>query len=158
MTVKRNARETYKALGTIDRERDATGAFDGEPVRGHGRTERRRIRTMTPPPGMTDHPHVARVLRVERERRLDGPDPEEERKPRHACGITSVPEDRGTPEQLLEWNRGHRTIENPTTGRGTSTSARTPARAGRGTPPPTTRPAATSRSRSSSGEVPTSPG
>jgi len=154
MTVKTNAEETFGMPGTIDRERDATGAFDEEPVRGHGRIECRRIRTMTPPPGVTDHPHVARILRVERE--LARPDPDGDRKPSYACGVTSVPEDRGTPERLLEWNRGHRMIENPTTGCGTSTSARTPARAARYLPPPTARSATTSRS--SSGEAPTSPG
>jgi len=117
MTVKRNAPETFGMLGTIDRERDATGTFEEEWVRAHGRIERRRIRTMTPLPGMINHPHVAQIFRVERERWT--PDSDEDREPVNACGITSVPEDSGTPERLPGWNRGHRTIENPTTGQGT---------------------------------------
>jgi len=97
-------------LGTIDRERDATGTFEEEWVKAHGRIERRRIRTMTPLPGMINHQHVAQVFRVERERAK--PEPGEERKSRYTYGITSVPEGRGTPELLLGWNRGHWTIEN----------------------------------------------
>jgi len=66
MKVRANAEESHDALGAIDRERDATGSFDEEPVRGHGRIDRRGIRTMTSPPDMTDHPHVAWILRVDR--------------------------------------------------------------------------------------------
>jgi len=72
---------------------------------------------MTPLPGMINHPHVAQIFQVERERWK--PDSDRDRKPVKAYGITSVPEDRSTPERLLGWNRGHWTIENPTTGRGT---------------------------------------
>jgi len=49
MTVKANAPETFGMPGTIDRERDATGTFGEERVGGHGRIERRRIRTIENP-------------------------------------------------------------------------------------------------------------
>jgi len=68
MTVKGNAGETIgRRLGMIDRKRDATGAFDDGFAEGHCRTGPKRIRTMTPLPGTTDHPHVAQILRFGRE-------------------------------------------------------------------------------------------
>ena len=59
MTVKANAPETYETLSTIDWNRDATGAFEEEPTKEHGRIECRRIQTMTPLPGTVNYPHTA---------------------------------------------------------------------------------------------------
>ena len=59
MTVKANARETYETLSTINWNRDATGAFEEEITKGHGRIERRRIQTITPLRGMVNYPLLA---------------------------------------------------------------------------------------------------
>ena len=109
MTVKANAPETFETLSTIDWNRDATGAFEEEFSKGHGRIERRRIQIMTPLRGTVNYPHIAQKFRIKRER--------ESCKSGKKCteivyGVTSVPEDRGTPENLLAWNRGHWSVEN----------------------------------------------
>ena len=59
MTVKANGPETYETLSTIDWNRDATGAFEEEPTKEHGRIECRRIQTMTPLRGTVNYPHTA---------------------------------------------------------------------------------------------------
>ena len=69
MTVKANAPETYETLSTINWNRDATGAFEEEPTKGHGRIDCRRIQTMTPLPGTVNFPHIAQIFRIERERK-----------------------------------------------------------------------------------------
>ena len=109
MTVKANAPETFKTLSTINWNRDATGAFEEEPTKEHGRIECRRIQTMTPLPGTVNFPHIAQIFRIERDREMC----KSGRKSTEiAYGITSVPKDRGTPENLLAWNRGHWSVEN----------------------------------------------
>ena len=173
MTVKANAPETFKTLsGSINWNRDATGAFEEEPTKEHGRIECRRIQTMTPLPGTVNFPHIAQIFRrpslpFERDREMCK---SRKKSTEIAYGITSVPKDRGTPENLLAWNRGHWSVENrdrgirgrtnqrtwTTIGRETSTSERMPASATRRTAPPTVQSATTSRSRSSSAEVPKS--
>ena len=109
MTVKRNAQETFRTLETIDWERDATGGFDEAFDKAHGRIERRRIRVLTPLRGTVNYPHLSQVFRVERLRigLKSGTESTE-----FAYGITSVPQHKGTPEQLLAWNRGHWSVEN----------------------------------------------
>ena len=63
MTVKANAPETFETLSTINWNRDATGAFEEEPTKGHGRIDCRRIQTMTPLPGTVNFPHIAQIFR-----------------------------------------------------------------------------------------------
>ena len=109
MTVKANAPETFATLSSINWERDATGSYQEEYSKAHGRIERRRILTMTPLRGTINYPHIAQIFRIEREREgcKSGTKSIE-----IAYGITSVPENRGTPKQLLSWNRGHWSVEN----------------------------------------------
>ena len=109
MTVKANAPETYETLSTINWNRDATGAFEQEITKAHGRIERRRIQTMTPPRGTVNFPHIAQIFRIERVRETCKSG---EKGNEITYGITSVPEDRGTPENLLAWNCGHWSVEN----------------------------------------------
>ena len=109
MTVKGNAPETFAALAGVDWERHATGLCEEDSRKAHGRIERRRIRTLTPPRGMVNYPHLKQIFRVER-RRIDVGSGHESRE--LAYGITSVPQERGAPEQLLAWNRGHWAVEN----------------------------------------------
>ena len=111
MTVKAkaNAPETYETLSTIDWNRDATGTFEEEPTKEHGRIECRRIQTMTPLRGTVSFPHIAQILRIERDRETCKFG---KKSTEIAYGITSVPKDRGTPENLLAWNRGHWSVEN----------------------------------------------
>ena len=100
----------YKVeLSTINWNRDATGAFEEEPTKGHGRIDCRRIQTMTPLPGTVNFPHIAQIFRIERDREIRKSG---KKSTEIAYGITSVPKDRGTPEKLLAWNRGHWSIEN----------------------------------------------
>ena len=70
MTVKANAPETFETLSTINWNRDATGAFEEEPTKGHGRIDCRRIQTMTPLPGTVNFPHIAQIFRIERDRKM----------------------------------------------------------------------------------------
>ena len=109
MTVKANAPETYETLSTINWNRDATEAFEEEFAKADERIERRRIQTMTPLRGTVKYPHIAQIFRIKREREMckSGKKCTE-----IAYGITSVPDDRGTPENLLAWNRGHWSVEN----------------------------------------------
>ena len=109
MTVKANAPETYETLSTINWNRDATGAFEEEITKAHGRIECRRIQTLTPLRGTVNYPHLAQIFRIEREREMCKSGKKSTEIP---YGIASVPEDRGTPEILLAWNCGHWTVEN----------------------------------------------
>ena len=59
MTVKANAPETFATLETINWERDATGSYEEEYTKAHGRIELRRILTMTPLRGTVNYPHLA---------------------------------------------------------------------------------------------------
>ncbi len=107
--VKGNAPETFAALAGIDWERHATGLYEEDSSKAHGRIEQRRIHVLTPPRGMVNHPHLKQIFRVERRRMQVGSGHESREL---AYGITSVPEQRGTPAQLLAWNRGHWAVEN----------------------------------------------
>ena len=68
MTVKENAPETYQTLASVNWERDATGHFEEDVAKAHGRIEQRRIAVLTPPCGLVNYPHVAQMFRVTRER------------------------------------------------------------------------------------------
>ena len=77
--------------------------------KGHGRREKRTLRTTTALAGYLDWPDVAQVGQVEAEVTRDGQTTREVR-----YFLTSVPRDRGAAEQLLHWTRGHWSIENRT--------------------------------------------
>ena len=109
MTVKANAPETFETLSTINWNRDATGSLEQEITKAHGRIERRRIQTMTPLRGTANYPHLSQICRIQREREMCKSG---KKSTEIAYGITSVPEDRGTPENLLAWNRSHWSVEN----------------------------------------------
>ena len=64
---------------------------------------------MTPLPGTVNFPHIAQIFRIERDREMCKSG---KKSTEIAYGITSVPKDRGTPENLLAWNRGHWSVEN----------------------------------------------
>ena len=70
MTVKANAPETFATLETINWERDATGSYEEEYTKAHGRIELRRILTMTPLRGTVNYPHLAQIFRIERQREI----------------------------------------------------------------------------------------
>ena len=55
---------------TFNWNRDATGAFEEEPTKEHGRIECRRIQTMTPLRRTVNFPHIAQIFRIEREREM----------------------------------------------------------------------------------------
>ena len=94
---------------TINWNRDATEAFEEDFSKGHGRIERRRIQTMTPPRGTVNYPHIAQIFRIERDRETCKSG---EKGTEITYGITSVPKYWGTQENLLVWNCGHWTVEN----------------------------------------------
>ncbi len=111
MTVKGNAPETRDILASIDWEDDGRGHFTEDIDKVHGRIEQRRIATLTPHPRLINHPHVAQVFRVTRERTDARRNGTGETTVDHTCGITSVPAERASPRQLLAWNRGHWSVE-----------------------------------------------
>lgn len=73
----------------------------------HGRRERRRVEASTRLAEYLDWPGVAQVCRIERWRHLKGRVEHEV-----TYGITSVPRCQADAQLLLQWNRGHWTIEN----------------------------------------------
>ncbi len=109
LKVKANAKKAFAALCQIDWEQRGTRCYAEEPSQGHGRLEQRSIRVLSPPTDSVNYPHLRQIFRIERERQHLGSG----RVSREMVyGITSVPPDRGTPEQLLGWNRGHWVVEN----------------------------------------------
>ena len=88
----------------INWNREATGAFEEEIIKGHGRTDRRRIPTMTPLRGTVNYSHLAQIFRIKRELETCKSG---EKSTEIAYGITSVQEDRDTPENLHAGNRSH---------------------------------------------------
>jgi predicted transposase YbfD/YdcC len=74
--------------------------------RGHGRTEKRTIRTV--PATDIDFPHAGQIFRIRRDRGgLDGVWTSKE----IVFGITSLPADRAGPPQIASYARGHWSIE-----------------------------------------------
>lgn len=107
-TVKGNSPRTYEVLSSVNWERDAERRFAEALNKEHGRMERRSIEVMDAYRRMINYPCVKQVFRVRRWRK--------DMKTRkqtveYAFGITSVDKRRGTPEQLLAWNRGHWSVE-----------------------------------------------
>ncbi len=83
---------------------DAAWTQEGK---GHGRRERRSIRT-APATGI-DWPHAAQVMRI---RRDSGPTHGPREHKEIAYGITSLPADLASPRHLAFYARQHRAIEN----------------------------------------------
>jgi hypothetical protein len=77
--------------------------------KGHGRRERRTLRTTTALTGYLDWPDLAQVGQVEAEVVRDGQTTREVR-----YFITSVPRSLANAAGLLQWVRGHWSIENRT--------------------------------------------
>jgi predicted transposase YbfD/YdcC len=77
--------------------------------KGHGRVEKRTLRTTTALSDYLDWPALAQVGRVEAEVTRDGKTTREVR-----YFITSVPRSAAKAPQLLAWVRGHWSIENRT--------------------------------------------
>jgi predicted transposase YbfD/YdcC len=111
LTVKRNQLTLHRALAQV---------FDPEarPVlyrqeyrtinQGHGRTaEVRHLIATADPLALPDWPGVAQLFRIERTWREKG---KEHRQVRY--GITSLPQEIGTPQRLLQLRRRHWLIEN----------------------------------------------
>ena len=142
-----------KTLSTINWNRDATGAFEDEFNKGHGRIDCRRIQTMTPLPGTVNFPHIAQIFRIERDRETCKSGEKAPKSPTASLQFQRTGAHRKT---YLHGTAVIGRSKTATIGRGTSTSKRIPASAARCTPPTTVQSATASRSRSSSGEVPTS--
>lgn len=77
--------------------------------KAHGRIEIRRIWTSTELNDYLDFPYVRQVFQIERltEERSTGKTRREV-----VCGLTSRPENRASPAQVLAFARGHWSIEN----------------------------------------------
>jgi hypothetical protein len=87
-------------------EADRRDAYDV--AKGHGRLERRTIRTSTLLNDyLADRPDLQQVYRLRRERTQRGRTTVEDE-----YGITSLPRERADAAELLRLRRGHRRIEN----------------------------------------------
>jgi predicted transposase YbfD/YdcC len=75
--------------------------------KGHGRRERRTIRTTTWLNGYLDWPSIGQVFHLRRERTIRG-----ETKIEDVYGITSLSPEEAPPEKLLSLIRSHWAIEN----------------------------------------------
>ncbi len=109
LTVKNNCPETCRMLETVDWESRSRPQATQGPEKGHGRIETRRIDTFCPPPGLLPFSHAKQVFRVTRKRYLIKEGVETVS---FAYGITSAGPQQADAAQLLEWNRGHWSIEN----------------------------------------------
>jgi hypothetical protein len=89
------------------RLRDASIKTDSHLDKGHGRRERRTIRTTTWLDGYLDWPGVKQVFQLRRERTIRGVRSVEE-----AYGITSLSPKEAPPAKLLALIRWHWAIEN----------------------------------------------
>ena len=153
MTVKANAPETYETLSTINWNRDATGAFEEDFTKEHGRIERRRIQTMTPLRGTVNYPHIAQIFRIKREREMCKSGKKAPKSPTASLQFQRTGAHRKT---CMHGTAVIGRSKTATIGRETSISERMPASAARCTSPSTVQSATASRSRSSSSEVPKS--
>ncbi len=109
MTVKENAPETHAALSTIAWDEEATGTWQEDIDLAHGRMEKRCIDVMTPLEGMLNYPYVKQIFRSKRLR----PNMKTGDESTTVCfGMTSVSHKEASPQQLLQWNRGHWGVEN----------------------------------------------
>ncbi len=112
MTVKANAPETLAALEAVDWDRQRHGRHAEEPVKAHGRLERRTIDVLTPLPGAVNYPGVRQIARVRRRRGKLGPAADGTSSVETAYLVTSLDARAASPADLLALNRGHWAVEN----------------------------------------------
>ncbi len=107
-TVKGNSPAAYERLKALNWESGAGGRFTEKMSKGHGRIEQRSIEVMNAYFRMIDYPHVKQVFRVKRWAKnvKTGKESTE-----YAYAITSADTKKASPQQLLEWNRGHWAVE-----------------------------------------------
>ena len=107
-TVKGNSPTAHERLTALEWGRDAVGRFTEKVSKGHGRIEQRSIEVINAYFRMIDYPHAKQVFRVRRWAKnvKTGKESVE-----HAYGITSADAEKASPQQLLEWNRGHWAVE-----------------------------------------------
>lgn len=106
-TVKQNQRTLLQDIQRYFEQRGAPDYAEPKSLE-HGRIEKRRIWCSTALNGYLDFPHVGQVFLVEREST-------EKKSGKQRCeiaiGVTSRAPEQCTPQQLLELNRGHWSIE-----------------------------------------------
>jgi predicted transposase YbfD/YdcC len=109
MILKGNQPNTLAAAAGLLTGPDADFATHVSEDRGHGRRERRTVRT-APAAGL-DWPHAAQVFRIRRDTgELDGPWTGKE----VVFGVTDMPAELAGPAEIGVYARGHWTIENRT--------------------------------------------
>jgi len=107
-TVKGNQPTLRQDIVRYFEERQAPDFVEATAL-GHGRIETRKIWTTQALNAYLEFPHVRQAFVIERERieKTTGT-----RSLELAYGITSCPPDQATPQQVLQANRGHWSIEN----------------------------------------------
>ena len=107
-TAKGNQATLKNDITLLFQDRKAPAFIEVTPP-DHGRIETRRIWCSETLNGYLDFPHVAQVFLIEREvfHKKTGKQSME-----IAVGLTSQPSAQASPQQVLEVNRGHWTIEN----------------------------------------------
>ena len=107
-TVKGNQPTLLQDIVRYFEERQAPDFVEATAL-GHGRIETRKIWTTQALNAYLEFPHVRQAFVIERERieKTTGT-----RSLELAYGITSCPPDQATPQQVLQANRGHWSIEN----------------------------------------------
>jgi hypothetical protein len=107
MIIKGNQPSLLRAVAKALADAGFADASSAEQGKGHGRRERRAIRTA--PAGGIDWPHAAQVMRI---RRDSGPTRGPWTHKEIAYGITSLPADLAGPRYLGLYARNHWAIEN----------------------------------------------
>jgi predicted transposase YbfD/YdcC len=108
LIVKENQPSLYNEVGCRSFEKFSEPYT--ETCKGHGRIERRSIRVSGTPEGLVEFPHVAQVLRIERE--VHDAKSNELRYKETVLAVTSASSKLATPKRLLQANREHWGIEN----------------------------------------------
>ncbi len=107
MEVKKNQPNLYEALEAVGLDDYSAPAITHD--KGHGRIERRVVRTSTVLNSDVDWPYLGQIFRIERHvTDLDGSRPRDE----VVFGITDLTPEQATADQLGAWVRGHWGIEN----------------------------------------------
>jgi len=107
MEVKKNQPNLYEALEAVGLDDYSAPAITHD--KGHGRIERRAVRTSTLLNSYVDWPYLGQIFRIDRHvTDLDGSQPRDE----VAFGITDLTPEQATADQLGAWVRGHWGIEN----------------------------------------------
>ncbi len=69
MMVKASAERTFATLTGLHWDQQSTGFHEDPEVRAHGLVERDSIRTLIPPPGTVNYPHIRQIVRIQIDRR-----------------------------------------------------------------------------------------